>query len=156
MQGVKCVGSTQRFLPFHEAAHNTFNVQHHLISARTHQTLGASAMQTSARSRRRRVDFRLRFRSARFTPRLDLCLRRERSAFARARSIWSHPTTLNGLTRGGLDLRMSGCLLSRRTTHFEVTRECRITSANWRRSCKKPHARPARIIVSLGNSNSPA
>src|SRR4029077_19946489 len=33
----------------------------------------------------------------------DLSLRRERSAFAHARSIWSHPITLNSLTRGGMD-----------------------------------------------------
>jgi NAD-dependent deacetylase len=30
---------------------------------------------------------------------------RERSAFALARSIWSHPITLNSLTRGGMDSR---------------------------------------------------
>src|ERR1700730_7497478 len=43
---------------------------------------------------------------ARSTRRRDLCLRPERSAFALARSIWSHPITLNSLTRGGMDSRV--------------------------------------------------
>jgi NAD-dependent deacetylase len=43
---------------------------------------------------------------ARSTPRPDLWLRRERSAFARARSIWSHPITSISLTRGGMDSRV--------------------------------------------------
>ncbi len=42
MQGFKGVGSAQRFLSTH-AAYNTFNVQHHLISARTHRAFRASA-----------------------------------------------------------------------------------------------------------------
>jgi putative transposase len=46
MQGFKSVGSAQRFLSFHAAAHNTFNVQRHLLSARTHRGFRASAMQT--------------------------------------------------------------------------------------------------------------
>ena len=46
MQGFKSVGSAQRFLSFHAAAHNTFNVQRHLVSARTHRTFRASAMNT--------------------------------------------------------------------------------------------------------------
>jgi len=46
MQGFKSVGSAQRFLSMHAAAHNTFNVQRHLTSARTHRAFRASAMQT--------------------------------------------------------------------------------------------------------------
>ena len=46
MQGFKSVGSAQRFLSFHAAAHNTFNVQRHLTSARTHRAFRASALQT--------------------------------------------------------------------------------------------------------------
>jgi putative transposase len=45
MQGFKSVGSAQRFLSMHAAAHNTFNVQRHLTSARTHRIFRASAMQ---------------------------------------------------------------------------------------------------------------
>ena len=45
MQGFKSVGSAQRFLSFHAAVHNTFTVQHHLISASTHRAFRASAMQ---------------------------------------------------------------------------------------------------------------
>ena len=45
MQGFKSVGSAQKFLSFHAAAHNTFNVQRHLISARTHRAFRASVMQ---------------------------------------------------------------------------------------------------------------
>ena len=46
MQGFRSVGSAQRFLSFHAAAYNTFNVQRHLISARTHRTFRSSAMDT--------------------------------------------------------------------------------------------------------------
>src|SRR5277367_3431062 len=46
MQGFKSVGSAQRFLSMHAVAHNTFNVQRHLTSARTHRAFRASAMQT--------------------------------------------------------------------------------------------------------------
>ena len=46
MQGFKSVGSAQRFLSVHAAAYNTFNVQRHLTSARTHRAFRASAMQT--------------------------------------------------------------------------------------------------------------
>ena len=44
MQGFKSVASAQRFLSFHGAAYNTFNIQRHLISARTHRAFRASAM----------------------------------------------------------------------------------------------------------------
>jgi putative transposase len=46
MQGFKSVGSAQRFPSVHAAAYNTFNVQRHLTSARTHRAFRASAMQT--------------------------------------------------------------------------------------------------------------
>jgi putative transposase len=46
MQGFKSVGSAQRFLSIHATICNTFNVQRHLISARTHRAFRASAMQT--------------------------------------------------------------------------------------------------------------
>jgi putative transposase len=46
MQGFKSVGSAQRFLSVHAAAHNNFNVQRHLISARTHRAFRASALRT--------------------------------------------------------------------------------------------------------------
>jgi putative transposase len=43
-QGFKTPGSTQRFLSTYAAAYNTFDVQRHLISARTHRVFRASAM----------------------------------------------------------------------------------------------------------------
>jgi putative transposase len=46
MQGFKSVGSAQRFLSVHAAAYNTFNVQRHPTSARTHRAFRASAIQT--------------------------------------------------------------------------------------------------------------
>ncbi len=46
MQGFKSVGSAQRFLSMHAATQNTFNVQRHLTSARTHRAFRASALQT--------------------------------------------------------------------------------------------------------------
>jgi putative transposase len=46
MQGFKSAGSAQRFLSFHAATYNIFNVQRHLISAKTHRAFRASAMQT--------------------------------------------------------------------------------------------------------------
>lgn len=44
MQGFKSPGSTQRFLSAHAATYNTFNVQRHLISAKTHRDFRATAM----------------------------------------------------------------------------------------------------------------
>jgi putative transposase len=52
MQGFKSLGSAQRFLSVHAATQNTFNVQRHLTSARTHRAFRASALHV-ARSRRR-------------------------------------------------------------------------------------------------------
>src|ERR1700731_3138302 len=46
MQGFKCPGSAQRFLSTHAATYNIFNVQRHLVSAKTHRAFRASAMQT--------------------------------------------------------------------------------------------------------------
>jgi transposase-like protein len=46
MQGFKSMGSAQRFLSMRAAAYNTFNVQSHLTSARTHRAFRASAMLT--------------------------------------------------------------------------------------------------------------
>ena len=46
MQGFKSVGSAQRFLSVHAATYDTFNVQRHLTSARTHRAFRASAMLT--------------------------------------------------------------------------------------------------------------
>jgi putative transposase len=46
MQGFKSVGSAQRFLSIHATIYNTFKVQRHVVSARTHRAFRASAMQT--------------------------------------------------------------------------------------------------------------
>src|ERR1700674_1006930 len=46
MQGFKSPGSAQRFLSVHAATYNTFNVQRHLASAKTHRAFRAAAMDT--------------------------------------------------------------------------------------------------------------
>jgi transposase-like protein len=46
MQCFKSAGSAQRFLSAHAAIQNTFYVQRHLTSARTHRTFRAAAMDT--------------------------------------------------------------------------------------------------------------
>ena len=43
MQRFKSPGSAQRFVSVHSAAHNTFNVQRHLISRRTLRAFRAEA-----------------------------------------------------------------------------------------------------------------
>ncbi len=45
MQRFKSAGSAQRFLSVHSAAHNTFNLQRHLVSRRTLRALRANAAQ---------------------------------------------------------------------------------------------------------------
>ena len=44
MQRFKSAGSAQKFLSTHAAMDNTFNVQRHLTSARSHRMLRAAAM----------------------------------------------------------------------------------------------------------------
>jgi putative transposase len=46
MQRFKSAGSAQKFLAAHAAVYNTFNVQRHLTSARTHRAFRAAAMNT--------------------------------------------------------------------------------------------------------------
>jgi putative transposase len=46
MQRFKSRGSAQRFLSTHAAVYNTFNVQRHLTTRRTHQAFRAAAMST--------------------------------------------------------------------------------------------------------------
>jgi putative transposase len=46
MQSFNSVRSAQRFLSIHATIYYTFNVQRHLVSARTHRAFRASAMQT--------------------------------------------------------------------------------------------------------------
>ena len=57
MQRIKNVGSAQRFLSTHAATYNTFNVQRHLISARTHRVFRPRRCRRGAKSPRRH-DFR--------------------------------------------------------------------------------------------------
>ncbi len=54
MQGFKSPGSAQKFLSTHAAAYNTFNVQRHLTSAKTHRAFRATAMRRGATSSLRR------------------------------------------------------------------------------------------------------
>jgi putative transposase len=46
MQRFKSRGSAQRFLSTHAAVYNTFNVQRHLTTRRTHRAFRAAAMST--------------------------------------------------------------------------------------------------------------
>ena len=46
MQRFKSAGSAQKFLSIHAAVYNTFNVQRHLTSARSHRALRVAAMNT--------------------------------------------------------------------------------------------------------------
>jgi transposase-like protein len=46
MQRFKSPGSAQKFLSAHAAVYNIFNVQRHLVSAQTHRTFRAAAMNT--------------------------------------------------------------------------------------------------------------
>src|ERR1700726_4625356 len=50
MQGFKSVGSAQRFPPTHAAPYNTFNVQGHLTSARTHRAFRPQPCRRGAKS----------------------------------------------------------------------------------------------------------
>ena len=50
MQGFKSAGSAQRFLSFHAATYNTFNVQRHLTSASTHRASELRPCRRGARS----------------------------------------------------------------------------------------------------------
>jgi transposase-like protein len=55
MQGFKSPGSAQRFLSIHAAAYNNFNVQRHLISAKTHRAFRGGGDECVARDPRRRL-----------------------------------------------------------------------------------------------------
>src|SRR3984893_7351057 len=55
MQGFKSPGSAQKFLSTHAAAYNTFNVQRHLTSAKTHRALTCSSTAPGLPARRRMV-----------------------------------------------------------------------------------------------------
>ena len=46
MQRFKSPGSAQKFLSTHAAVYNTFNVQRHLTSAKTHRSFRAAATNT--------------------------------------------------------------------------------------------------------------
>ena len=52
MQGFKSAGSAQRFLSVYAATYNTFNVQRHLISAKTHRAFRSLGHANMARGRR--------------------------------------------------------------------------------------------------------
>src|ERR1700732_2484724 len=55
MQRFKCPGSAQRFLSTHAATYNTFNVQRHLISAKTPRAFRAAGYEHVARGSRGRL-----------------------------------------------------------------------------------------------------
>ncbi len=44
MQRFKSAGAAQKFLYIHAAVYNTFDLQRHLTSSKTHRTLRAAAM----------------------------------------------------------------------------------------------------------------
>ena len=52
IQSFKSAGSAQKFLSTHAAVYNTFNVQRHLTSAKSHRVLRAAAMTTWRRPSR--------------------------------------------------------------------------------------------------------